>query len=135
MKKVLATIAFSALTAFLCIGALCGPDPVSSSKKLELLSPRSGSFTVGSTVAITFKSNSTAVSQVIAHVTLDNGKIWKDVAAAGVAPSAGTISWIVGDEYAAPAYATGTNKVKIRVADYYDETINDVSDTITVLNP
>lgn len=129
MKKIFTTIAISALTAFFCIGGTC--DKPTQVSKIELISPRSGSFVVGTPVTISFRVNDPEINQVLASVSINNGRTWSLISTEGTPSSSGTLSWTIGGEGQQVNYTNDTTTAKIRVTNY-DQNIADISGIITI---
>ena len=112
-------------------------------KEMELVTPISGTFSVGSSVEVAWKVNPEEVDMVVIQVSTSGlSGPWRDVYHDGIpVPRSGDLVcmdtvWAVGQEYAPVDYAE-TSTVLLRVGWYshtssaYDYAM-DVSSTITI---
>lgn len=142
MRKFLLIISAFLLSVFImsgCEESSTGPatNTGPANERLEVVSPNGGeSYKVGQTVAITFKINADKVSGAMLKVSIDDGKSWTAIVSKQVSPLSGggnqtlKYDWVIGQEKNSVSYLDSNIKCKLKISDYTDGTVFDVSNTV-----
>lgn len=140
MKKWLLTVSVIAFSLFLMNGCdeSTGPDetgPING--RIEIVTPNGGeSYTVGQTVAITFKLNAEIIAAVVPEISIDGGKSWTSIKSRQIDKNPGggnqtvTYNWTIGSEENTVTYLASNVECKFKIYNYADISDFDVSNAV-----